>query len=51
MAEPASDRILEIIEELFAELPARLRGSRERVSVGATTSTSSSSGWPSSSTA
>ena len=36
MAEPASDRILEVIEELFAELPARLRGSRERVSSGAT---------------
>ena len=35
MAEPASDRILEILEELFAELPARLRGSRERVSSGA----------------
>ena len=35
MAEPASDRILEIIEELFAELPARLRGSRERFSSGA----------------
>jgi polyhydroxyalkanoate synthesis regulator phasin len=35
MAEPASDRILEAIEELFAELPSRLRGSRERVSSGA----------------
>ena len=35
MAEPASDRILEILEELFAELPARLRGSKERVSSGA----------------
>jgi polyhydroxyalkanoate synthesis regulator phasin len=35
MAEPASDRILEILEELFAELPARLRGSRARVSSGA----------------
>jgi BMFP domain-containing protein YqiC len=35
MAEPASDRILEVLEELFAELPARLRGSRERVSSGA----------------
>ena len=35
MAEPASDRILEVLEELFAELPGRLRGSRERVSSGA----------------
>jgi len=32
MAEPASDRLLEVLEELFAELPSRLRGSRERIS-------------------
>jgi len=32
MAEPASDRILEVLEELFAELPARLHASRDRIS-------------------
>ena len=31
MAEPASDRLVEVLEELFAELPSRLRGSRERI--------------------
>ena len=35
MAEPASERIVEVVEELLAELPARLRGSRERFSSGA----------------
>ena len=35
MAEPASDRIVEILEELFAELPARLRGGGERLASGA----------------
>ena len=34
MAEPASDRILEVLEELFAELPARLRGGAGRLSSG-----------------
>jgi polyhydroxyalkanoate synthesis regulator phasin len=35
MAEPASDRIVEILEELVAEFPARLRGSTERFTSGA----------------
>jgi polyhydroxyalkanoate synthesis regulator phasin len=34
MGEPASERIVEVVEELLAELPARLRGSRERLSSG-----------------
>jgi len=33
MAEPA-DRIAEVLEELLAELPARLRGGADRVSSG-----------------
>jgi len=31
MAEPASDRLVEVLEELLAELPARLHASRERI--------------------
>jgi polyhydroxyalkanoate synthesis regulator phasin len=34
MVEPASERIVEVVEELLAELPARLRGSKERLSSG-----------------
>jgi len=34
MAEPASDRIAEVLEELLAELPARLRGGAGRLSSG-----------------
>ena len=34
MAEPASDRIVEVVEELLAELPARLRGGADRLSSG-----------------
>ena len=34
MAEPASDRIAEVLEELLAELPARLRGAPSRISSG-----------------
>ena len=34
MAEPASDRIAEVLEELLAELPARLRGAPGRISSG-----------------
>jgi hypothetical protein len=32
MAARASDRIVEVVEELLVELPARLRGSRTRLS-------------------
>ncbi|HTZ04315.1 MAG TPA: hypothetical protein VMB53_01015 [Gaiellaceae bacterium] len=34
MAEPASDRIADVLEELLAELPARLRGGAGRLSSG-----------------
>jgi polyhydroxyalkanoate synthesis regulator phasin len=32
MAAPGSDRIIDVVEELLAELPARLRGGQARVS-------------------
>ncbi len=35
MAEPASDRLVQIFDELFAELPGRLRGGGERLASGA----------------
>jgi hypothetical protein len=56
MGARGSDRLVDAVEELLAEVPARLRGSRTRlsspssISSPATTSTSWSSGSRNSST-